>query len=55
MLTTVKEELIKPEITIEDDGMHIGNHNSLGLDNSFNLQSPELMFEICSGDHSKMR
>jgi hypothetical protein len=39
MLTPVKEEHIKPEITFEDDDMFAGNQEVLGLDNFFNFQA----------------
>jgi hypothetical protein len=55
MLTPVKEELIKPEITFEDDDMLVGNQEALGLDNFFNFRTSDSVFERCSGDHSRTR
>jgi hypothetical protein len=37
MLTSVKEEVIKPEITIEDDDLLVVHNDSIGLDHFLNL------------------
>lgn len=45
LLTTVKEENIKPEITFEDD-LLVVNHAALGLDNFFSFQTAQYLRDV---------
>jgi hypothetical protein len=51
ILTPVKEEVIKPEISIDEEVLIVHN-DSLGLDQFFKTyEDLSQCFEICSGDH----
>lgn len=48
MLTSVKEEVIKPEITIEDDDLLVVHNDSIGLDHFLNLPASGWIYNIIS-------
>jgi hypothetical protein len=55
MSAPVKEELIKLEISVEDDDMLVRDNGSPGLDNFFNLQSSRSIFKMCCSYHGSIK